>query len=57
MGGEAAERDDVRVGAHPGALPGDGLARLQPLLVEEAKVATSPGVGFGREATATSASP
>ena len=48
LGHPEAEGHDVRVGADPRAVPGDGLARvLLACSCEECEVATSPGVGFG----------
>jgi alanine-synthesizing transaminase len=46
LAGREAEGDDVRLGADPGAVP-PGLARVLQEAAREAKVAVSPGIGFG----------
>ena len=40
-------RQHVRLGADPAAIRGAGLARVLQALLKQAKVAVSPGVGFG----------
>ena len=40
-------RDDVRLGADPGAAAPSRLGRVRKLLIEKADLAVSPGVGFG----------
>ena len=47
LGGAAAARLDVRLGADPGAVPSLGSVEFSTLLVEKAEVAVSPGTGFG----------
>ena len=48
LGDREAQGHDVRVGADPRALPLElGSLEFAKLLVQEAKVAVSPGVGFG----------
>ena len=47
LGHREAEGDDVRVGADPGAVQELGSLEFAKMLVREAKVAVSPGVGFG----------
>ena len=47
----------IRVGAHPGGVSRSRLDRVLRLLLREAKVAVSPGIGFESSATTTCASP
>ena len=48
LGGAEAEGDDVRLGADPRAVPRrSGSLEFALRLAREAKVAVSPGVGFG----------
>jgi len=47
MDDRQAQGDHVRLGAHPRAFPVDGIGGFSKFLVEEAKVAVSPGLGFG----------
>ena len=47
LAGAEARRHHVLLGADPGAVRGAGLVGFAKLLLEEADVAVSPGIGFG----------
>ena len=47
LGDREAARDDVRLGADPGAVPGDGLDRVRQADRHRLRRGLSPGVGFG----------
>ena len=47
LAGGAAEGDNVRLGGNPDRYKALGSLEFSKLLLEKAKVAVSPGIGFG----------